>query len=251
MARIDVSHATVEYPIFSAGAMSLRTRLVALGTGGTIAKSGRNIVTVRALDDVSFSLKDGDRVGLVGHNGAGKSTLLRTLAGIYHPISGRVTVEGSMSSILQLGAGLDRDLSGYENIVRMAMIHGTSKADARAMIPDIEAFTDLGDFLSVPVHTYSAGMLTRLTFAVATALKPDILLIDEVIGAGDAAFQDKAQARLEGLVGSAKILVLASHDDAMIAKFCNRSMTFEHGKLVKDRAIYKRAPFFAVSSGQD
>lgn len=246
MALIQVTNATVEYPIFSAGAMSLRKQIVALGTGGTIAKSSRNIITVRALDDVSFTLRDGDRVGLVGHNGAGKSTLLRTLAGIYHPIHGQVKVEGSMSSILQLGAGLDRDLSGYENIIRMAMIHGTRKAQAEAMVPDIEEFTELGDFLSVPVHTYSAGMLTRLTFAVATALKPDILLIDEVIGAGDASFQDKARLRLEGLVDSAKILVLASHDAGMIAKFCNRTMSFEHGRLIKDQPILKQPPFFGA-----
>jgi len=238
MARIDVRNATVEYPIYQAGSMSLRNMLVAAGTGGTISRVVRNIVTVKALENVSFSLRDGDRVGLIGHNGSGKSTLLRTMAGIYSPTSGIVTVEGRVSTIFDMGAGLDSELSGYANIVRMGMFLGATKKEARSFIPDIESFTELGDFLAVPVHTYSAGMLTRLTFAVATAVKPEILLIDEVLGAGDAAFQDKAKARIENVIKSARIFVLASHSQAMIELYCNRTLCFEHGRLVDDLRLY-------------
>lgn len=234
MARIEVTNASVEYPVFGGGSMSLRQQLISTATGGTLAKDVKNVVTVSALNDISFTLEDGDRIGLVGHNGAGKSTLLRMLAGIYLPTRGRVVVDGRISTIFQLGAGLDRELSGYENIIRMGMILGATKAEAAAMIPGIETFTELGNFLSVPVHTYSAGMLTRLTFAVATATHPDILLIDEVLGAGDADFQEKASARLNELIDTAKIFVLASHSEAMIDLYCNRRLRFEHGKLVGD-----------------
>lgn len=235
MASVIVDNITVEYPIYHTGSMSLRNKLVAVGTGGAIQRGVGNIVTVRALTDVSFALKDGDRVGLVGHNGAGKSTLLRTLAGIYKPNRGHVRVEGKVSSLFQLGAGLATELSGYENVVRMGMLLGATKAEARAFAPEVEAFTELGDFLSMPVHTYSAGMLTRLTFAVATLVKPQIMLIDEVLGAGDAAFQRKAKERIEGVMNSARILVLASHAQQIIDLYCNRILHFEHGRLIADR----------------
>ncbi|MCO6187960.1 ABC transporter ATP-binding protein [Rhizobium sp. L1K21] len=234
MSKIELKNATVEYPIYHADSMSLRNKIVSIGTGGTISRGVKNIVTVKALDDVSFTLEEGDRVGLIGHNGSGKSTLLRTLAGIYTPTGGSVTVDGKISTIFDLNAGLDTELSGYENIVRMAMFLGASGKKARAMIPEIEDFAELGDFLSMPVRTYSAGMLTRLAFAVATAVEPEILLIDEVIGAGDQRFQERAKERLINVVKSAKIMVLASHSDIMIELYCNRALTFEHGKLIKD-----------------
>lgn len=234
MVQIKVEGIVVEYPLYAGNSMSLRNRLVEIGTGGKLTRDAQNVLTVRALDDVSFTLNIGDRVGLVGHNGSGKSTLLRTLAGVYHPVRGRISVEGEVATIFQLGAGLARELSGYENIVRMSMILGATRDEAESMIPEIEEFTELGDFLSIPVHTYSAGMLTRLTFAIATSRQPDILLIDEVIGAGDASFQVKARARLEALIGGTKIMVLASHSQEMIEQFCNRQLRFEHGKLVED-----------------
>ncbi|WP_245293597.1 ABC transporter ATP-binding protein [Pseudochrobactrum sp. B5] len=217
--------------------MSLRNTLVAAGTGGIISRGTSNIITVKALDDISFTLNDGDRVGLIGHNGAGKSTLLRTLGGIYAPTAGSVCVEGRISTIFELGAGLDAELSGYENIIRMAMFLGATKSRARSFIPDIEEFTELGNFLAAPVHTYSAGMLTRLTFAISTAIQPEILLIDEVLGAGDASFQEKAKARMENVIKSASIFVLASHSTEMIKLYCNRTLQFEHGKLVEDKYL--------------
>jgi ABC-type polysaccharide/polyol phosphate transport system ATPase subunit len=237
MARIEVANATIDYPIFNSASMHFRNRLVEIGTGGIISRGTRNVITVRALDDVSFTIEDGEFVGLVGHNGAGKSTLLRTLAGVYTPVSGSVEVTGTVSTIFQLGAGMNRDLSGYENIVRMGMYMGASAAQARAFIPDVEEFSELGNFLSMPVHTYSDGMLTRLSFAVATAVRPDILLIDEALSAGDAEFQKKAQARISDIISSAKILVLASHVQNLIELYCNRVLHFEHGKLIKDERL--------------
>ncbi|MEQ8699882.1 MAG: ABC transporter ATP-binding protein [Bauldia litoralis] len=237
MARIDVQHATIEYPIFNGASMQLRNRIVEVSTGGIISRGTKDVLTIRALDDISFTIEDGEYVGLVGHNGAGKSTLLRTLAGVYTPVKGSIDVSGSISTIFQLGVGVNRDLSGYENIVRMGMFMGASAAQARAFIPDVESFSELGNFLSMPVHTYSDGMLTRLTFAVATAVRPDILLIDEALSAGDAEFQKKAQARIADIISSAKILVLASHSRQLIELYCNRVLHFEHGKLIKDEKI--------------
>ncbi|GLQ18655.1 ABC transporter ATP-binding protein [Maritalea porphyrae] len=232
MAFIKFENVSVEYPIYSAGSMSLRNTLVKVGTGGVVQRGTNNIITVKALDNVSFSIQDGDRVGLVGHNGAGKSTLLRTMAGIYSVTQGTAATEGKISTIFDLGAGLNTELSGYENIVRMGMFFGASKNTAESFVPDIEEFTQLGDFLKMPVHTYSAGMMTRLSFGVATAVKPDILLIDEVLGAGDAEFQQRAKVRMENLIDSAKIMVLASHSDDIISHYCNKVMKFEHGRLV-------------------
>lgn len=237
MVKISAINATIEYPLYKSGSMSLRNTVIAATTGGKITRGTKNIITVKAIDNVNFTINDGDRVGLIGHNGAGKSTLLRSLAGIYAPTSGQIIVEGKISSIFQLGAGLDTELSGYENIIRMGMFLGVSKSKAKSFIPEIEDFTELGDFLSAPVHTYSAGMLTRLTFAISTAIQPEILLIDEVLGAGDAAFQEKAKCRIQNVIKSAKILVLASHSTEMINLYCNRTLQFEHGKLIEDKHI--------------
>lgn len=235
MASIRLEDVTVEYPIYNARSMSLRNQLVSISTGGRMARHDGGIVTVLALDGITLDLKDGDRVGLIGHNGSGKTTLLRTMAGIYKPARGRLSVDGHVSSFFGLGAGVDPELSGYENIVRMSMLLGARQAEAEARIPDIEEFTELGNFLSLPVRTYSAGMQTRLMFAVATAAHPEILLVDEVIGAGDAEFQVKARHRMNGFIEKSSIFVLASHSAELIHSFCNKICRLEHGRLVQDR----------------
>ena len=230
MARISLDNVTVEYPIYNSRAMSLRNNLIAIGTGGRISREARGIVSVTALEGITLDLRDGDRVGLVGHNGSGKSTLLRTMAGIYQPARGTIRIEGRVSTVFGLGAGLEPELTGYENIVRMAMMLGASRAAAEATVPDVEAFSELGDFLKVPVRTYSDGMRTRLSFGVATAAHPDILLVDEVFGAGDAEFQEKAQRRMAEFVEKSSILVLASHNEALLAHFCDTFVRLDHGK---------------------
>lgn len=233
MAHIRFRNVTVQYPIYNVHSLSLRNQLVRIGTGGRLASDSSNIVTITALDNVSFELAEGDTVGLVGHNGAGKTTLLRTMAGIYPPALGQVHTQGKVSTIIELGAGLDVELSGYENIVRMGMLLGSSRAEMEAAIPDVESFTELGDFLSMPVRTYSSGMIMRLMFAVGTAIRPEILLIDEMFGTGDATFQEKAQARMHELISAAKIFVFASHSPDLIRRYCRRVFSLEHGALTE------------------
>lgn len=231
MAHIKFSNVTLQYPIYDAKAMSLRNQLVSLGTGGKMAHRSHNVVMVTALDNISLELFSGDSVGLIGHNGSGKTTLLRTIAGILTPSSGKIDVQGRISTIIELGAGMDPELSGYENIIRMGLLLGRTEKEAKASIPDIEDFTELGDFLLAPVRTYSAGMMMRLMFAVATSTCPEILLIDEMFGTGDIQFQNKALSRIEALIKRAEIFIFASHADDLIAKYCKRVFILEHGTL--------------------
>lgn len=229
MARLDFDSVTVQYPVYDVRAKSLRSQLARISTGGRIERaSGVQIVT--ALRDVSFHFTDGDAVGLVGHNGAGKSTLLRTMAGVYQPSAGAVLREGRIATVFELGAGMDSELSGYENIQRMGLLLGLGQDEIRARMEEIEGFTQLGAFLRLPVRTYSSGMTTRLMFAVATSTRPDILLVDEIFGAGDAEFQARAAQRMEALIATVRIFVFASHDMAALKRYCRRFVRLEHGQ---------------------
>jgi len=231
MAEITFENVTLRYPIYDSHGMSLRNQLVRIATGGTIEKNAGNVTVVTALKNVSLKLKDGDSVGLVGHNGAGKSTLLRTMAGIYQPESGKVIRTGKVATVFEIGAGLEPELSGFDNIINLGMMMGLSSKQAKSLTPDIEEFTELGDFLQLPVRTYSSGMIMRLMFAVATAITPEILLIDEMFSTGDAGFQEKSHARIQKLIESAKIFVFASHDQELIKSYCNRVFRLEHGEV--------------------
>lgn len=231
MARLKFENVSVRYPIYNARAQSLRHQVMRIATGGRIAAEAGSTVAVTALDDVSFELKSGDSVGLIGHNGAGKSTLLRTMAGIYTQDSGRIEREGRIATVLEIGSGMDPELSGYENITRMGMLMGMSRREALSKVPEIEEFTELGNFLNLPVRTYSSGMTMRLMFAVATSIQPDILLVDEMFGTGDASFQEKAKARMHELIANAEIFVFASHDHKLLAELCDSVFELSHGKL--------------------
>jgi len=237
MAKIVFQNVSLSYSIYDARSTSLRNALVKIGTGGLLEKSGTNSVSVKAIDNVSFEINKGDSVGLIGHNGSGKTTLLRTIAGIYTPISGKIIREGSISSIIELGAGMEGELTGYENIIRIALLMGLSKTLIISKIPEIEEFTELGDFLAMPARTYSAGMTMRLMFAVATCIKPNILIVDEMFATGDAAFQKKAYDRMNNLINDAEIFVFASHSEALIKKFCNRLFYLDHG-LVTEKGVF-------------
>lgn len=230
MVKIEFDNVTLRYPIYGSHGMSLRSHLMRVATGGNIEKDSRTTV-ITALKDVSFTLSDGDAVGLIGHNGAGKSTLLRTIAGIYPPSSGKVLRQGKTSTVFEIGAGLDPELSGYDNIIHLGMMMGLSYSEAKALTPDIEEFTELGDFLQLPIRTYSSGMTMRLMFAVATAVTPEILLLDEMFSTGDAGFKEKSQARIQKIIDAAKIFVFASHDMSLIKNYCNRVFQLEHGHL--------------------
>jgi ABC-type polysaccharide/polyol phosphate transport system ATPase subunit len=229
--KLEFQNVTVRYAIYNSRSQSLRNQLINIGTGGRISQEVRNTVSVTALDSVSFNLGRGDRLGLVGHNGAGKTTMLRTMAGIYKPVSGKVLREGRTSTIIEIGAGLDAELSGFENIVRMGMLLGQTREQIAAATPKIIEFTDLGEYLAMPVRTYSSGMTMRLMFAVATSSQPDILLIDEMFGTGDADFQARAEKRMQELIEGSSIFVFASHAPDLIRRYCNRVFRLEHGRV--------------------
>jgi|TARA_R110002020_G_scaffold113973_1_gene262215 ABC-type polysaccharide/polyol phosphate transport system ATPase subunit len=234
MAHISIRDLSVEFAIFGSSARSLKNTIVAQATGGKVMAGARDIVAVRAIDRLNLEINDGDRIGLVGHNGSGKTTLLRVLSGIYKPVAGRVTIEGKVGTLLDPQAGMDNEATGIENIYLRGYVLGMNKRQIEEQIDDIAEFTDLGDFLHLPMRTYSAGMAARLAFGISTAIHNDILLIDEGIGAGDAEFQDKAQKRIESLFARTSIVLLASHSEDLITKFCNRRLQMEHGKLIHD-----------------
>jgi ABC-type polysaccharide/polyol phosphate transport system ATPase subunit len=232
MAIIQFDNVSLRYPIYGSHGMSLRSHFMRVATGGNIEKDSRTTV-ITALKDVSFILKDGDAVGLIGHNGAGKSTMLRTMAGIYAPSNGRVLRKGKTATVFEIGAGLNPELSGYDNIINLGMMMGLSHSEAKALTPDIEEFTELGNFLQLPIRAYSSGMTMRLMFAVATANTPEILLLDEMFSTGDAGFQEKSQIRIRKIINDSQIFVFASHDISLMKKYCNRFFKLDHGKVIE------------------
>jgi ABC-2 type transport system ATP-binding protein/lipopolysaccharide transport system ATP-binding protein len=234
MVSVQVSNVSVYFPIFDASARSLKKRVISLSTGGRIGRDKTDHIVVRALDAVDLSLGRGDRLALLGRNGAGKSTLLRVMAGIYEPTGGSVAVRGRVAALLGGSPGMDPDSTGRENIVLHGLYLGLSKAEIKRHIEAIIDFTELGSFIDLPLRTYSTGMRARLSFGIATAVIPEILLLDEGIGAGDAAFMEKANRRLHEFVGGAGILVLASHSEGLIRQFCNKYALLERGKVAAE-----------------
>jgi ABC-type polysaccharide/polyol phosphate transport system ATPase subunit len=228
---LAVENVSVSFPIYQTGSRSLKKHLLFRGTGGQIATDANHRIVVEALRNVSLNIKAGDRVALIGSNGAGKTTLLRVMAGVYQPSSGEVLWCGRISPLFDMSLGIDSELSGYDNIRLRGMLLGLSRSQIDTYLPDIVEFTELGDYLSIPVRTYSSGMMTRLTFAVATCFSPEILLMDEWIVAGDAAFLTKAQHRVEGFVERASILVLASHSVEICRKWCTKAVWMERGQI--------------------
>ena len=235
MAEITLKNVTADFPIYG-NQVSFRNALFGRVVGGVLrlpSESG-NRVTVRALDNVSLTINHGDQLGLIGHNGAGKSTLLRVLAGIYEPSLGSLTVDGHVSPLFDISAGLDLDDSGYENIVTCALLLGMSRDEIERKMPQIAEFSELSDYLALPARTYSTGMLVRLGFAIATAIDPEILLLDEWLGAGDARFATRAAKRVEAMIERSSIMVLASHSDDLIRRMCNRAILLDHGRVLAD-----------------
>ena len=231
MARIELRNVAVEFPIYNLNARSFKKKFMRLATGGYVSKDANQHVVVRSLDDITLSLQHGDRIGLIGHNGAGKSTLLRLLAGIYEPTIGKILVEGHISPLLNLMHGIETESTGYENIIMRGIILGLTARQVKSQINEIAELTGLGDFLSMPVRTYSSGMMVRLAFAISTSIQPDILLIDEVFGAGDADFMMKARDRMIKLLNQSSIVVLASHSDDLIKEFCDKAILLDGGRI--------------------
>jgi ABC-type polysaccharide/polyol phosphate transport system ATPase subunit len=235
LAQIVLSNVITEFPIYGPQP-SLRTAL--LGRVGGVLRRGSNgaakRVVVRALDNMSLTVRHGDQIGILGHNGAGKSTMLRVLAGIYQPSHGSILIEGRVSPLFTTAPGLAVEDTGYENIVTCGLLLGMTRDEIERKLPEIEAFTELSDYLALPVRTYSSGMLVRLGFAIATAIDPEILLLDEGLGAGDARFAARATERVKALIERSSIMVLASHSDRLIRQMCKRAILLDHGRLVAD-----------------
>lgn len=230
-AELSLDKVSVSFPIYHGGSRSLKKSLIFRGSGGRLASDSNNRITVEALRNVSLQFATGDRVALVGNNGAGKTTLLRVMAGVYEPVSGVLRIRGRISPIFDIALGIDGEISGYDNIRLRGLILGLSADEIEERISDIVAFTELGDYLDIPVRTYSSGMMTRLTFAVSTCFAPEILLMDEWILAGDAGFLAKAQRRIEGFIEKAGIMVLASHSTDICRQWCNKAIWMERGEV--------------------
>jgi lipopolysaccharide transport system ATP-binding protein len=230
MARLILENVSVDFPIYGSGSKSLRHALASAATGGRIGQ-GTGVPIVEALRNITLDLKDGDRVGVTGHNGAGKSTLLKTLAGVYAPSRGRYLRQGTISGLIDPMLGIEPDGTGYENIALRGLLMGLSRRDTAKLTPDVAEFSGLGDYLDMPVRTYSTGMAMRLGFSIATAVPTDILLMDEWLAVGDAEFQRHAEDRLRSVVSSAGILVLASHSPALIERECNQLLELSHGEV--------------------
>jgi lipopolysaccharide transport system ATP-binding protein len=242
MTSIRAENLTIDYPIFDSSSRSFKKTIVRAATGGRIASDAHG-VSVRAIDNISFSVNAGERVGLMGHNGAGKTTLLRALAGVYAPTYGSLDVRGSVVSLLDLSLGMDGEFTGYENIFMRCIFMGISRSEVNKHLDDIIEFSELGDYIKMPMRTYSAGMHLRLAFSVCTAFPSDIILMDEWLSVGDAVFSKKAEVRLREFIKKSSILVLASHSAKQINKICTRVISMDHGRLSGES---KRATNFSV-----
>jgi ABC-type polysaccharide/polyol phosphate transport system ATPase subunit len=228
MARIELENVGLTFRVRKQGRITLKEFLVR----GMFRGSINPMVKVHALRNVTMQINEGERVGIIGHNGAGKSTFLKMLAGIYPPTRGKRIVEGRISSLFDIALGFEPDASGWENIFFRGYLQGETPKSVRAKMKPIAEFSELGDFLNVPVRYYSAGMMVRLAFSIATAIEPEILLVDEVLSVGDMAFQDKARGRMKEMIHKAQLIVLVSHDLEAAAKLCERGVWMDHG-LVK------------------
>lgn len=232
MSRVTARNIIVDFPIYGAKSRSLKTTFIRAATGGLLAKDAGDRIVVRALDGPTFEFQEGDRIGIVGHNGSGKTTLLRVIAGAYEPVGGSIEVSGRVASMLSIALGMDLEATGYENIFLRAAIMGLKPGKIPPLVDEICEFSGLGDYIDMPVRTYSSGMSLRLAFAISTCVSADIILMDEWLSVGDAAFREKAQERLQRLLDQAKILVLASHDERLIRDNCNKIMRLDHGRMV-------------------
>ena len=230
-ASLCLRDVSVEFPIYSGGSRSLKKLLFNSTTQGNLARDARDRITVVALSGITLDIKHGDRLAIIGANGAGKSTLLKVLAGIYAPTRGRMHAQGRVSALLTASVGLNPDATGRENIIIRGMYMDVHPRDMRARVDEIAEFTELGSFIDMPVRTYSSGMMVRLCFAVATSLRPEILLMDEWLAAGDAAFLHKARQRMEDFLSGTSILVLASHSLPLVKEWCNRAILLDHGRV--------------------
>ena len=234
MSQIKFLNVRIDIPIFNAFNRSLKTTLLNLAVGRKLTAIQNKDHIVTALKDLNFTFSKGERVGLLGNNGAGKTTLLRALSGVYHPTQGHANIQGKVSSLIDISLGIDNEATGRENIVLRSALLGLSKKEVYEKIENIIEFSELGDFIDMPVRTYSSGMQLRLAFSVSTLISTEILLMDEWLSVGDENFKHKAEKRLMDLVHESEILVIASHSRHLIETTCNRALWLEHGVIKMD-----------------
>ncbi|MGV1836878.1 ABC transporter ATP-binding protein [Rhizobium rhizogenes] len=234
MASINLDNVVVDFPVFNARSRSLKNRVLNIATGGRIESDSEGHVIIRGLENVNISLNDGDRLGLVGHNGSGKTTLLRVMSGVYRPSAGKTSIVGKCTSLINISLGIDPEATGRQNIKIRGALLGLSKGQLRARQEEIEEFSELGDFLDMPVRTYSTGMQLRLAFSISTVIQPEILIMDEWLATGDEGFKEKANKRLHELVNQTKILIIASHSRDLLLENCNRLIWLDHGTIRMD-----------------
>lgn len=247
MTSVKLSNVGVAIPIFNSQSRSLKKTMMGIATGGKIGTDNQGKTFVQTLEGVSFDVSCNERVGLLGHNGAGKSTLLRVLGGVYVPTTGKAEVNGSVGSLIDISLGIDTEATGIENIFLRAALLGIEKEVVKRELKNIISFSELGDFIHMPVRTYSSGMHMRLAFSVSTMIQPDILLMDEWLSVGDEAFQQKAEERLTSLIERSSILFIASHSRRLIEKCCTRVIWLEHGKVKMDGSPTKVCPMYFKS----
>lgn len=231
---IKIESLNLRYPLMGHFSHSLQSHLLN-SVGGVLAGKTKELVSyVHALRDINLFVSDGSRVGIIGHNGAGKTTLLRVISGVYPPSSGEITTNGTVHALTDFTLGMDPNADGIKNIIFRLIFMGYKFADAKKAVDDIVDFSGLGEFINLPIRTYSTGMYLRLAFSISTHFAPDILVLDEVIGAGDESFRDKAQKRLDHLIDQSRIVVLSSHDIGAINKYCTRTIWMDKGSIMMD-----------------
>ena len=231
MSYIHLENLSLNFPIYGAGKQVFKKELLRLATGGLLNKGKDKTIHISALNDLSFKISSGMRLGLIGHNGSGKSTLLRTIAGIYEPTGGQIEIKGKVTPILDMMVGMSDESTGYENITVNALLHRLTKKEISQITKEVEIFSELGDYLHMPMRTYSAGMRMRLAFSIASNLPNDILVIDEVFGAGDKNFIEKATNRMMNMIDTSNIVVFASHDNELLRTFCTHVLWLDGGKI--------------------
>jgi lipopolysaccharide transport system ATP-binding protein len=242
MAHIIAKDLVIDFPVYNVEHRSLKRALLRATSGGRISRGSGDSVVVRAIDNISFEIQHGERIGLAGHNGSGKTTLLRVLAGIYSPVSGVLEVDGKIGSLLDLDLGIDPEVSGYENILMRGIVAGFTPKEINSKADEIADFSGLGEYLEMPVRTYSSGMRMRLAFSISTCIEADILLMDEWLSAGDANFVEQSTARLMSLIEGSRILIIASHSHELLHSLCNRVIHLEAGKIVREEIITPVVP---------
>jgi lipopolysaccharide transport system ATP-binding protein len=227
MVEIDLDRVSLDFKVRRFKHVTLKEFLVR----GLFKRATNPVIHVHALQDVSFRVGEGERVGIIGHIVAGKSTLLKMLAGIYPPSAGTRTVRGRISSLFDITLGFEADASGWENIYYRGYLQGETPRTIKSKVAEIADFTELGEFLDMPVRYYSAGMMIRLAFGIATACEPEILIVDEVLSAGDLSFQQKASQRIRAMMAQARLMVIVSHDLTSLQNLCTRIVWMDHGRV--------------------